>query len=406
MFLNLKIAVSSLATHKLRAVLAMLGVFLGALAFTGVQHVAKSMVKSAELETEKLGPNLFAVMAGQSRFHGRGGVRLFAEASNFTVSDALALMRQVPSVISGAPLITKSMPIRSGRNTVTCQVTATWPEYPDIRSHHAGLGRFFSRAEEDARAKVCVLGLKIAERLFGEPEKAIGRTVYIYKAGFEVVGVMEAKGQDLSGADQDEQVFVPLSTYMRRASNQIWISGVFLRLDKAADIPMVKAAAAEVMRRSHKLGPGEKDDFSLLSGKDAMQLQREALDLVQTLGMITSSVSFAVGGLGILSIMVLIVRSRRTEIGIRRAVGGRRLDIIRQFLFEAGIMAGCGGLTGVLASVAVVAGVCVFGGLPFVIEPLLLAATLAGSVALGLAAGTYPAWQASRIGILDVLKEN
>jgi len=129
------------------------------------------------------------------------------------------------------------------------------------------------------------------------------------------------------------------------------------------------------------------------------------LSLVQTLGLISSSVSFAVGGLGILSIMILLVRTRRLEIGVRRAVGARRRDIVRQFMFEAGLMAGIGGFFGVLGAVGLAAAVTRFGGMPLVLDPLLLAAVLAGSVLLGLAAGAYPAWQAAQVEVLEVLRK-
>ncbi|MDO9632513.1 MAG: FtsX-like permease family protein, partial [Humidesulfovibrio sp.] len=192
------------------------------------------------------------------------------------------------------------------------------------------------------------------------------------------------------------------STYMRRAANQTFISGVYLHLAEGVDLQQIKNSAATVLRQRHHLD-GKKDDFSLLTAADSMQLRREALDLVQTLGVITSTISFAVGGMGILSIMVLMVQARRMEIGIRRAVGGSRRDIVRQFLLEAGLMAGVGGALGAASSVGLVQIVCAVAGFPYVFEPVLTLGTLAGSVLLGLAAGSYPARQAARIEILDVL---
>jgi putative ABC transport system permease protein len=244
----------------------------------------------------------------------------------------------------------------------------------------------------------------VAERLFGSPEQAMGKIMRIYRAPFRVIGVMESKGRDLAGDNQDEFVFMPLTTFMRRASNVDYINGVFLRLAKDADIAVVEDAARKVMRRQHKLGKGQADDFSLLAARDTIRLQQQALDLMSTLGVITSVVSFGVGGMGILSIMILVVRARRVEIGVRRAVGGKRSDIVRQFLFEAGLMAGAGGACGALATVALVLGLHQFGSLPLIIRPDSLLLTMAGSCALGLAAGAYPAWQAAHIEILDVLK--
>jgi putative ABC transport system permease protein len=257
----------------------------------------------------------------------------------------------------------------------------------------------------EARAKVCVLGQSVAKRLFGTPDKAVGKLVYLYRASFRVVGVMEAKGRDLSGEDQDEYLLMPLTTYLRRVSNQTWVSGVYLRLSSDAGLDMVQRSATAIMRERHSLTDGEDDDFSTMSPKDTIKLQRQALDLMTTLGAITSSISFAVGGLGILSIMILVVRSRRVEIGIRRAVGGRRRDIVRQFLFESGLMAGVGGACGVGLTVVLVVAASSLAGLPLVIEPASLILTLVGSCLLGVLAGAYPAWQAANIQILDVLKK-
>lgn len=404
MFLNLRLAFSSLSAHKLRAVLAMIGVFLGALAFTGVQAVSQSMVLGAQQEAEKLGPNLMAAVAGQVRFTRSGNMRSQDFVRNFTVSDARALMAGVPSVVSGTPFISTTMDIRAEGTTVTGRLMAVWPQYVQVRSFRPDEGRFFTEAELRNREKVVVLGRKIAERLFRRPRAALGKQVFFYRASFRVVGVMEAKGRDLSGEDQDEQVFLPLTTYMRRAANQDWISGVFLNLADGGNRELALQAAKDILRRRHRIAPGQEDDFSVLTSADAIKLQRQALDLVQTLGLITSSVSFAVGGLGILSIMILIVRARRVEIGIRRAVGGRRSDIVRQFLFEAGLMSGSGGALGVLAAAGLAAVVCRFADLPLALDPMLFGGTLLGSVLLGLVAGSYPARQAAQIEILDVLK--
>jgi putative ABC transport system permease protein len=405
MFLSLKIALASLAAHKLRAVLAVLGVFLGALAFTGVQHASLAMVRKAELETEKLGPNLFMATAGQVRMSRSGGPGLRSgSAKTFTLEDARALINGLPSVAQGVPYVAKTMPVRSGATKINCQVLATLPEYSHIRNFRPELGRFLLPRDNEEMAKVCVLGRNIALRLFGAPEKALGRRVLFFRASCEVIGIMEQKGADIVGTDQDEQVFVPLSTFQRRMSNQTWISGVYIELAPGADPELVKASATTLLAQRHHILPGQKQDFSVLTAKDTIKLQRQALDLVQVLGLISSSVSFAVGGLGILSIMVLLVRARRLEIGVRRASGAKRRDIIRQFLFEAGLMSSGGGCVGVACAIGLIAGMARFGGFPFVFELPLAFGALAASALLGIAAGAYPAWQASRIEVLDVLR--
>lgn len=403
MFFSLKIALLALSTHKLRTVLAMLGVFLGALALTGVRHVSLAMVRQAEIEVEKLGPNMFAVLAGQIRF-ARGGAT-GSKGAVLTMQDAQTLMRQLPGMVKGVPVVIRVSPARSGNIVVQSQLIATWPDYTQVRSMGVAIGRFFTWEEERDRAKVVVLGRRIAERLFGDPEKAPGQAVSFDRSRLTVVGVMEEKGVDLSGTDQDEQVFVPLSCYLRRMANQTWVSGVFIQLADGTDFNTTKAAATAIMRERHNIVGGKRDDFSVLTAEDTMQLKQQALDLVAVLGLISSTLSFAVGGLGILSIMVLLVQARRLEIGVRRAMGARKRDIVRQFLLEAGVMSVVGGAAGVLVALAVLTVVYALGEFPPVYDGWLIVQALSGSALLGLLAGAYPAWQAANVQVLDVLRE-
>ena len=402
--LSLKIALASLKAHRLRTILAIVGVALGAMALTGVQHVSQAMYRKAELETAKFGTNLFVARSGQIRFRRSGSASSRNATRTFSLADARMLLGQLPQVQAGVPFIEATMPVRFGGTLVVSQLVATWPDYVTVRNFHPDLGRFITADDLAQRRRVCVLGRKIASRLFGTAEAALGQTVYFYRAPVEVVGVMEAKGADILGSDQDEQLFVPLSTQMRRFANQDWITGVYLQLRQADSAEAVKAQVRALLRQRHRLDPGERDDFTLLTGRDRMELQQQALDLVQTLGGISSGVSFAVGGLGILSIMVLLVRARRLEIGVRRAVGARRRDILGQFILEAVLMAGTGGLIGLLLAGLLLAAVYHFGAYPAVISPAVILLTLGGSVLLGILAGAYPAWQAARMQILDVLK--
>jgi len=405
-FFSLRIALKSLTTHKMRTILAMLGVFLGALALTGVLHISLAMERKAVLETEKLGPNLLMAMSGNVRFR-RGDIRTDAGNTKLKLPDAMALLRGLPSVVCGVPYLAFTSPIRAGDKKTMCQIVATWPAYPAIRGNHPQYGHFFDQDDEDDKALVCALGPTIATRLFGSPEAAVGQTVYIFRARLRVVGVMEEKGSDVSGTNQDEQIFVPLSTYMRRLSNKNYIHGVYMQLAEGTDFEAAKATAQSILRRRHdiKTEKGQPDDFRVLTARDTMQLKQQALDLVQTLGYISSSLSFAIGGLGILSIMILLVRARRLEIGIRRAVGARRRDIIRQFLIESGAMSAVGGMAGTAAALLLLAVIYRLGQFPSVYNAWLIGTSLFGSAALGLVAGAYPAWSAANVEVLQVLRD-
>lgn len=401
---GLSIALRSLQAHKIRALLAMLGVFLGALALTAVMHIAEAMVFKADLETRKLGPNLIQAISGQVRFKRSGSMGITQVNRNFTLADATALIQGIAQVHAGVPYAQARMPVRHGRLATTAQMVATLPEFTQVRAYSVEYGTFFSASDEENKALVCVLGNNIATRLFSTPEAALGKTVRVYRASLRVIGVMEEKGRDLSGDNLDEQVYVPLSTFMRRMANQDWISGVYMNLHDGAHQQDALNAARTILRINHSLQEGEKDDFSVVSAQNANKLRKEALGLVQTLGILSSSISFTVGSLGILSIMTLLVRARRLEIGIRRAVGASRHAIIRQFLTEAGIMAGVGGIMGVVMALLVITCIYIVGDFPMVYNiNLILGASLA-SIGLGLVAGAYPAWQASNVNVLDILR--
>ncbi|NJB69081.1 putative ABC transport system permease protein [Desulfobaculum xiamenense] len=404
MHFSLRIAANSLRTHKVRTILAVLGVFLGALALTGVQHLSEAMVRKAEVEIEKLGPNLFMARSGRIRWR-RGSVQVRGDAATFSMADAHALLDNLPSTLSGAPFTQVTMDIAAEGTKIPSSLIGTTPDYRHVRNTSPEFGRFFSDEDVERRTMVCVLGRAIAERLFRRPEAAVGQEVAFYRARLRVIGVMQAKGADIVGTDQDEQVFVPISTYMRRMANTDAISGVYIELAPGTDAEAAKDTATAILRSRHGIRPGQDDDFAVLTARDTIQLQTQALELVGTLGLISSTVSFAVGGLGILSIMILLVRARRMEIGIRRAVGARRTDIVLQFLFEAGLLSGMGGILGVASALGLVSIVYAVADFPFVYRPVLMGGILTGSVLLGLAAGVYPAWQASRFEVLDILRD-
>ncbi len=401
---SLLIALRALAVHKLRTVLAMLGIFLGALALTGVLHISTSLALKAQEETAKFGPNLIQAMAARIRFTTGEQTGTRGVATTFKIDDAVYLRDKMPMVERGVPYAEDSPAIRAGNAVVSCRLIATWPDYPLVRASRTEFGRFFTQAEEDSRAKVCVLGAVIADRLFNGREIALGKTVYMNNAALTVIGVMEEKGQDVSGTNMDEMVFAPLSTYMRRLSNVDYIRGAYLNMRPGLDPDVAAEEIRVILRERHLIRDGGKDDFHVFSSKDATRFQQEALDLVWTLGLLSSSVSFAVGALGILSIMILMVRTRRLEIGIRRAVGASRRQIMFQFLLEAGFMSGTGGILGVLLAFGLISAAYGLGGLPAVYNPLLGVGVCIAATLLGVAAGAYPAWQASRGDILEILR--
>jgi|GEM_PF-1818189 len=318
---RLRIALRSLAAHRMRTALAMLGVFLGALALTAVLHISKAMVKKADIETQRLGPNLLQALSGQASFRREGATRVTGMTTTFSLEDAREILDSVPQVRLGVPYASGSMPVRYGRVKTGSQLMASPPAYAQVRLLETEHGRFYNEEEEATQAKVCVLGYAIAQRLFGDPAEAVGKQVFFFRANVLVVGVLPEKGQDVTGTNLDEMVFTPLSTYMRRFSNQDWISGVFMNLHGQEDEDVAKAAVTDILRRRHHMGPARKDDFSVISARDSAKLRNQALDLVWTLGVLSSSISFAVGALGILHSVHHDPAGARPQAGDRHSPG-------------------------------------------------------------------------------------
>ncbi|SIO19422.1 ABC transporter permease [Halodesulfovibrio marinisediminis] len=402
---SLRIALRSLATHKLRSALAMLGVFLGTLALTGVLHVSEAFKAQAQVEIDKLGPNLLVALAGQPTFRRNGELRFGRVTTTFKMEDVDALLENNPYVKQGTPFVTKDSTITYRRNTVNSQLIAVNADFPAIRAAPVTLGSFFTKQDVEQRAKVCVLGFTIANKLFKHHTQALGKIVRYNLTNLRVIGVMPKRGRDLAGTDQDEQVYVPITTYMRRMSNQDWVSGVFMTMYSDKDEAAAKLTAIAIMVKQHKVKRKADEDFLIISPKDLSALKTQALQLVWLLGLMSSSISFSVGTMGVLSIMILLVQTRKMEIGIRRAIGARRSAIMTQFLLESSLLSGIGGTLGALVALVLITVIYYVAGFPYVYKPILIVGAAIGSCLLGVLAGAYPAWVASNIDVLSVLRD-
>lgn len=401
-FLLIKIAWSSLSQFRLRAILTLLGIFLGSFSLAGVEHASLIMKEKAKREIEKLGSNLLMLSNAEMRFRPSGGARLGQEAKSLKLEEVKYLASLFPQVVQYSPFVRRTMPIRYQKIKINCQLVGVWPSYFAVRKLALVAGRFLTKEDLQGRAMVCLLGSKIASRLF-QDSRGVGETVYFFRAPLKVIGVLAPKGSDIAGNDQDEQVFVPISTYLRRLSNQDWISGAYFNLTTSTSQAEVKREMEIILSRLHKIGPKEKKDFSLLASQDLQKLQQQALDLVNTLGIISSSLSFGVGGIGILSIMILLVRVRRQEIALKRACGARKRDILFQFILESSFLSIIGGALGIFSVIMLLSVGAILGLFPFVLSLQNIFSVFVLTFIIGFLAGFYPAYQASKLEILTIL---
>jgi len=401
--LNLRIAVKSLYSFKLRTSLAVLGVFLGTFSLIVVSNLTGSLAKKAEMEIERLGKNLLVVASGTVRTFG-GQARLFGQAATLTLEDAAAIAATSPFITQLSPFSSKTFPIRYEKVVLKgILVAGVAANYPAIRNFGVSEGSFFSDNDNRNAARVAVLGKEVADKLFGG-QNPLGRHILIYRVPCQVIGVMEEKGVDISGANQDNQVFIPVKTFMRRFVNKDYINSIYLQVADSGAMAQAKQQLEQLLRQRHKITAGKKDDFTVVDSKDVMSLKTQATSMITVLGRISAAVSYLIGAIGILSIMILIVNERRVEIGIRRAVGSRRRDIILQFLLESSFISLSGGVVGVLLGFIVSVIIFTVSKLPFTLSLTGFAISFAASVAVGILAGIYPSQKATTIQPVDVIR--
>lgn len=401
--LSFKIARRSLANFKLRTMLAVLGVFLGTFSLVTVSSLSQSMTLKTRQEAATLGENLLIVQSGTVHTFGMR-TRLISQATTLTTEDAFAILHGTPWVEDVSPSSSKAFVVRAeGMVLKDVVVTGVTPTYPSIRNFHPLYGRFVTPEDEKISAKVVVLGHKVAAKLFAG-QNPVGRTVLIRRVPCLVIGVMEEKGADTSGFDQDNQIFMPLKTFLHRFVNKTYIGTIYVRVSQEQALSPAKREIENLLRARHRIGPGKRDDFTVVDMRDVLQLKNKAMTMITVLGRIAAAVSFAIGGMGILSIMILIVNERRLEIGLRRAVGARRRDIAVQFLMESSAIALLGGFLGIL--LGVLSSLVVFTWLryPVAMSWAGLVGSFAASVVVGIGGGIYPSRKALAIQPVDVMR--
>jgi putative ABC transport system permease protein len=401
--LNLKIALASLGNFKLRTALAVLGVFFGTFSLIVVSDLADSLALKTEREIDSLGKNLILVMSGPVRRFGPN-VSLTSRAANLTVEDGEAIALSLPAVEQVSPSGFKAFPVRRGSVVLKAvAVNGVAANFAEVRNFRIAEGSPITAEDERLQRKVALIGRTTAEKLFGD-ENPIGKTILVWRVPCQVIGVMAEKGTDLAGNDQDNQIFVPLRTFQRNLVNREYVNILYIQAIRPEEIPAVRAEIERLLRARHNIRTGEKDDFHVVDLKEVTALKSRAMDLIKVLGRIAAAASFLIGALGILSIMILIVNERRVEIGIRRAVGSRKRDIVLQFLMESSFISISGGTIGLIAGLVMSLVIAKILGYPGSVSVPGLLAAFGASAASGILAGIYPSLKAMQIHPVDIIR--
>ncbi len=399
-FRGLSIAIKSLTGHPLQVALAVLAIMIGVASVIVMVGVGRGAEEEVTQKIAHMGTNMVVVTAGLSRtVKGRTGS--LGIMTTLTVKDAAAIAEECPSVRNVAPSHIKKLPVKFEAAVYSTRIVGTASEIQRIRNVSVVSGRFFDEDENRIMAPVAVLGPTVVQMLFGGRDP-VGESVRIGKVLFKVIGVTAPKGS-VSGEDEDDQIFVPLRTAMVKLMNVTYLSHIYI---EAADFNRIHPAAAEIrslLRERHRLREGRDDDFVIQNQADVIEAQSSTARTFSLLIASIALISLIIGGVGILGVMLLSIRERVSEIGIRRAVGATRRDILVQFLVESAFLGVVGGVAGLVLGVSGSFGVKYLSGMPVSLVPASIALSLIFSVGTGLIFGVYPSCKAARLDPIEAL---
>ena len=399
---TIKTALRALRRNKLRSGLTALGIIIGVgtiIAMIAIGNGARAQVES---QVATLGENVIQVSAGSVS---RTSVRLgLGSSTTLTVDDAEAIESEIADVVAVSPEVKVTAQVVAGNRNWSTSIYGESPEYFDIRQWPLLAGETFSDADVRGATKVAVLGSVAAEELFGS-EDPVGEIVRIKNVPFVVIGVLTPKGTSAAGYDQDDNIIVPYTSAMKRViGQQINLRRINIQAASAETLPEVQKQIVEVLRRRHRLDSSKEDDFSVRSQLEISELATATARTMTVLLGAIASVSLAVGGIGIMNIMLVSVTERTREIGIRMAVGARSRDILRQFLVEAFTLSSLGGQIGIVVGIVTSKTLSAAAHWPTLVSLGSIGVAFLFSALVGIFFGFYPARKASLLDPIDALR--
>ncbi|GAB4483950.1 MAG: ABC transporter permease [Burkholderiaceae bacterium] len=403
----LRIALKALRVNKLRTALTMLGMIIGVAAVITMLAVGGGAQQRVREQLKNLGSNLMLVLPGSTT---ASGVRLGAGTQQtLTEEDALAIALEVEGVVVAAPALRGTGQVVAGNANWSTQFFGTTNDYLIARDWPLAAGRAFEPAEIAGSAKVVLIGQTTARMLFGEGVDPIDQIIRVRKVPLTVIGVLERKGQNALGQDQDDILLMPISTARNRVLGQAQgrlkrVGSISVKVADGVDMKAVEERIRELLRQRQRVQPGAEDPFTIRNLTEILQAQEAASRVLTLLLGAVASVSLLVGGIGIMNIMLVSVTERTREIGLRMAVGARARDILQQFLVEAATLSMIGGLAGIVLGVIGSYAVGALANWTIAITPQSIALAAGFSAIVGVFFGFYPARKASRLLPIEALR--
>ncbi|HRS83726.1 MAG TPA: ABC transporter permease [Smithellaceae bacterium] len=401
---TVKISLRALRVNKMRSALTMLGIIIGVAAVITMLAVGRGASNKISEQIATVGSNLIIVLPGSTT---SSGIRLGSGTfQSLTRADADAIKNECSAVATTAPILNGTAQVISGNANWPTGVFGTDENMLEVREWALSAGRNFQEQEIRSAAKVCLLGQTVVDNLFGNDDP-VNKTVRIKKVPFVVIGVLESKGQSMLGQDQDDIVFVPVSSAQRNLFGR-WFPGtvrsIMVKARSTEDLDRAEQQIKDLLRQRHRIGAGQEDDFTVRNLTQMMQMAEQASRVMALLLAAIAGVSLLVGGIGIMNIMLVSVTERTREIGIRMAVGAKTWDIRLQFIIEAMILSLIGGLIGILLGILFAELLSLFAGWTILISTFSIILSFGFSGVVGIFFGFYPAYKASLMNPIDALR--
>ncbi len=396
----LKVGLKAIARNKLRSTLTALGIIIGVACVIAMIAVGQGSQASIQAQISSLGTNFLMIFPGVAT---QSGARIFTGQSTITDDDVDAVRAECPSVAYVTPVSRSAAQIVNGNLNWGTSVQGVGVEWPFVRSWNVEKGAFFSDSDVRAAAKVCILGSTVANALF-EGQDPIGQMVRIKNFPFRVVGVLETKGGNTMGQDQDDTVIAPYTTVMRLLKKTMKIDMFMASATSRAAVDEAQKEIEALLRQRHRLQPGQDSDFMIRSQQEIAQTADETSRTLSVLLASAASISLLVGGIGIMNIMLVSVTERTREIGVRMAIGAKGRDILTQFLIEALTLSVAGGAIGIALGMGASRVLAWKARWPILLSPAAVVLAFGFSAAIGIFFGFYPARKASRLDPIEALR--
>jgi putative ABC transport system permease protein len=401
-WLLLRVALRAIARNKLRSALTVLGIIIGVAAVIAMVAIGSGASSMVQAQVASLGDNIINIFPGAMR--GPGGAHGEAgSSSSLTEDDAAAILTRVPEITAISPVAQSRGQVVVGSQNWSTSIIGGGVDYLQIRRWGVSSGANFNESAVRSSAKLCIIGQTLVENLFGSADP-IGQSIRINKMPFTVIGVLEKKGQNTWGRDQDDVIVMPYTTCMKKISGQTRLTMILASTTSMASIPQASEEITNLLRARHRLPAGDTDDFTVRTQQDIADIVGSTSRVMKILLSAIASVSLLVGGIGIMNIMLVSVTERTREIGVRMAVGAKGWHVLVQFLSEAIVLASFGGILGILLGFVTAKLIAHFARWPILISPQAVVLAFLFAAGIGIFFGYWPARKASRMDPIEALR--